>query len=144
MELTTSRFGLITIQESDIYSFSKGIPGFENQTRFVILAPEADEPFAYLQSVLNGELVFVIADPFLFYSDYEFEIPDSTLAELKVEHTEQVLVRSIITIPGDLENATLNLVAPLIINVEARLGKQIVLGKSSYTTKQPLFKPAVR
>ena len=50
MKLQTSRFGQISISEDDIYTFSNGIPGFENQTTFVVVAPEEDEPFAFLQS----------------------------------------------------------------------------------------------
>ncbi|XEC95376.1 flagellar assembly protein FliW [Paenibacillus tarimensis] len=139
MEVQTSRFGELNVMEKELYTFPKGIPGFEDQTSFIIVAPEEDRPFAFLQSAANPELVFVIADPFLFYPDYDFEIPEPVLTELNIESSDQVLVRSIINTSNGLEAATINLVAPILFNAEAQLGKQVVFGKSPYTTKQPLF-----
>lgn len=139
MEIQTERFGIMTISEEEVYKFPRGIPGFESQTSFVIIAPEQDEPFAYLQSVTDSKIVFVIADPFLFYSEYEFELPESTATELLIKSPEQVIVRSIITVGEDLALATINLIAPIVFNASSRLGKQVVLSQSSYTPKQPLF-----
>jgi len=139
MELRTSRFGTLQVEEREIYTFERGLPGFEQHKAFVIVSPEEDEPFAFLQSVSDPELAFIIVDPFLFYRDYDFELSDAVAEELKIESPEQVVVRAIISIRGELESATINLVAPIIINAEARLGKQVVLGKSPYTTRHPLF-----
>ena len=139
MELVTSRFGTIEIDERDIYTFGKGLPGFEHLTEYVVVSPAEDEPFAFMQAVRDPEVMFVIADPFLFYTDYDFELSDATAAELKIESPEQVVVRGIVTIREELESATMNLVAPIIFNAESRLGKQVVLGKSPYSTKHPLF-----
>jgi flagellar assembly factor FliW len=142
MELQTSRFGVLQVDEEAIYTFSKGIPGFEEETRFIIVAPKEEEPFAFLQSTRNPDLAFVIADPFLFYADYDFELSGSIIAELGIESPEVVLVRSIITIPDELDKATINLVAPIIFNGPARSAKQVVLGKTPYSTRHPLFAAA--
>ena len=144
MELQTSRFGKLQVEEGEIISFPKGIPGFEDHTGFLIVATEQDEPFVYLQSVQDGDLAFILSDPFLFYPGYEFELPDAAAAELGVESPEQLSVRCIISLQGDLDKSTINLVAPVIINVEARLGKQVVLGQSPYTTRHPLLAAAIR
>ncbi|MBW7454273.1 flagellar assembly protein FliW [Paenibacillus sepulcri] len=142
MQLRTERFGEINISKEDIYIFTKGIPGFEEHTGFVIIAPEDDQPFAFLQSVNDEKLNFLIADPFLFYPEYEFEIPSSALAELGVDSVEQVMVRSIINIDNSLESATINLVAPVVFNTSRRVAKQVVLGRTSYMTRHPLFATA--
>jgi len=142
MELKTSRFGVLEIDEHDIYTFPKGLPGFEAETRFVIVAPAEEEPFAFLQSLQSENLAFVIADPFLFYADYDFELSDSIVAELGIESPADVLVRSIVTIPQELDQATINLVAPIIFNGPARSAKQVVLGKTPYSTRHPLFAAA--
>jgi len=139
MKVTTSRFGEIEIEEEDIVAFPKGLPGFDSYTKYVIVSPEQDEPFAYLQSLQDKDLVFIITDPFLFYPEYDFELSESAVAELGIESPGNVLVRSIISIPNELDQATINLVAPIIINGETRLGKQVVLGKTPYQTRHPLF-----
>jgi flagellar assembly factor FliW len=142
MELHTSRFGTLQIDEQTVYTFPKGLPGFEEETNFVIVAPKEEEPFAFLQSVHNSELAFVIADPFLFYADYDFELSDSIVAELGIDSPAEVLVRSIITVPDELDKATINLVAPIIFNGPAMTAKQVVLGNTPYTTRHPLFAAA--
>jgi|CeladaMinimDraft_18_1061708.scaffolds.fasta_scaffold00758_8 flagellar assembly factor FliW len=139
MELKTSRFGTIVVDEREIYAFERGIPGFEDHKAFVIVSPEEDEPFSFLQSVSDPDLAFIMIDPFLFYRHYEFELPDNVAQELKITTPEQVVVRAIVTIRDKLESSTINLVAPIIINAEARLGRQVVLDKSAYTTRHPLF-----
>jgi len=142
MKVMTSRFGEIEIEQADILTFPRGLPGFEACTQFVIISPEQDEPFSYLQSTQEEELVFIIADPFTFYVDYDFELTDGTVSELGIESPDDIVVRSIITIPDELEKATINLVAPIIINGTSRVGKQVVLGKTPYTTRHLLFAAA--
>ena len=144
MKLRSGRFGEISISEQDIFTFPRGIPGFENQKSFVVVAPEKDEPFAFLQSAVDEHLVFVIVDPFLFYPGYDFEIPESALAEMRIESEEQVIVRVIVNVQDKLEEASVNLVAPIVLNVKERLGKQVVLEKTNYTTKHYLFAVADR
>ncbi|UVI29894.1 flagellar assembly protein FliW [Paenibacillus spongiae] len=139
MKLLTNRFGEIELNEDHLYTFAKGIPGFETHHKFVLLAPEQDEPFKFLQAVEDPELMFVIADPFLFYPDYEFDLPDSAIEELGIQSPDQVRVHAIISIHGDLESATVNLVAPVIMNRSSKLAKQVVLSKTAYSTRHPLF-----
>lgn len=138
MKIDTIAFGSIDIKEEQIYSFAQGLPGFEQFKRFVMIDVE-ETPFTYLQSVEEGELAFLMADPFLFYPTYEFDLPESARELLQVEMMEQVSVRVIVSIKESLEQATINLVAPIVMNVEARTGKQVVLTKTTYSTKHPLF-----
>ncbi|SEN64739.1 flagellar assembly protein FliW [Paenibacillus sp. OV219] len=142
MEIQTSRFGALSITEEEVYTFTKGLPGFEEESSFIIVSPEEDEPFSFLQSTRTAELVFIIADPFLFYSEYEFELPESATSELEIEHVDHVIIRSIINMSGDLDAATINLVAPVIFHAEKRKAKQVVLGQTKYAAKHPLFSAA--
>lgn len=139
MELQTSRFGQLKVLEDEIYTFSNGIPGFEDQTAFVVIAPEEDQPFSYLQSTTDENLNFVITDPFLFYPEYDFEIPESAVVDLGITSIEQVMVRSIISIRERLDTATINLIAPVVFNLDNRTAKQVVLGRTTYLTKHLLF-----
>jgi len=139
MELHTSRFGIVHLDEQAVYAFPKGLPGFEEETQFIIVAPKEEEPFAFLQSTKSPDLAFVIADPFLFYADYDFELSDGMMEELRIASPEDVLVRAIITVPDELDKATINLVAPIIFNGPAMLARQVVLGKTPYSTRHPLF-----
>ncbi|MDR6883480.1 flagellar assembly protein FliW [Bacillus sp. 3255] len=137
MFIQTTRFDQIEIDENDIITFKQGIPGFENKAQYIVLELEAS-PFSFLQSVEDADLAFVIVDPFAFYPDYEFELPESAKEELEIDSLEQVEVRCIVSVKGDWDNATTNLVAPLVINRVLKLGRQVVLTKTTYSTKHLL------
>lgn len=136
MIIQTSMWGERDIPDSQMYHFPKGIPGFEQEHQFALI-DEEDSPFIYMQSLNQVELTFVITDPFIFYPDYEFELPDSDSAELQIK--DELSVRCIITVRENIEESTLNLLAPLVFNPEQRLGKQVVLQKVPYQTSHPLW-----
>ncbi|AHV99349.1 flagellar assembly protein FliW [Paenibacillus sabinae] len=136
MIIETAALGSLDIQEEKIYCFPKGIPGFEQETEFAIIDLQ-EGPFSYLQSLKTANLSFLLTDPFAFYPQYEFELPDTEAEELEI--TDMVDVRAIVTIRDTVEESTLNLLAPVVLNPEKRLGKQVVLHRSPYLTKQLLW-----
>ena len=142
MIIQTSRFGELKIEEQVIVRFEQGIPGFESMRRFALIEVPDHEPFSYLQSIDDGEVSFIVTDPFEFFADFECELPDPVVEGLKIVSAEQVLVRVIVSVIGELESATANLVAPIIINRTEQSGRQVVLAKTSYTTRHALFQPS--
>lgn len=118
--------------------FPSGIPGFDHLRKFVILQPDAARPFAFLQSVEEKNLYFIIVDPFEFFPGYEFALTEADQRFLEVSAPEDVAVYCIVTAKTSLAEATMNLLAPVVINVSKRIGKQIVLHGTGYQTKHPL------
>lgn len=139
MQLETLRFGRIHIAKDRVIRFAQGIPGFEQYHEYTLIQPDEDLPFSYLQCVNDGHLSFIVIDPFLVKPDYEFELNESVKKELLITKQEQVSVLAIMTVKDDIKKATLNLKAPLVINVQQRLGKQLILHDYDYSTKHPLF-----
>lgn len=139
MKLSTMRFGEMVIDQNKIIAFPQGIPGFEENKRFIILRPDEEIPFSFLQSVDNGDLSFIITNPFWFYKDYEFDLPLNEQIQLKVQHKEELEVWSIITVRDNIKEATLNLQAPVIINNKDKLGIQVILHETDYHTKHKLL-----
>ncbi|WP_069650366.1 flagellar assembly protein FliW [Caloranaerobacter ferrireducens] len=136
MKLNTKHFGEIEIDEDSIITFSDGLLAFEEQKRFVIINnPDEEIPFKWLQSIDNPNLAFVIINPFLFKKDYEIDIPQSVIDKLDIKEEKDILVYSIVVVPEDITKMTANLVGPIIINSKNKLGKQIILEDSRYTTK---------
>ncbi|MEF2968077.1 flagellar assembly protein FliW [Paenibacillus sp. M1] len=123
----------VKVSEDEVYTFRKGIPGFEQYSEFTIF--RHDEHFSFLQSMEEEEVAFIIINPFSFFPDYEFELSDTDLEELHINSESEVAVRTIVTWGDELTKVTTNLMAPLVFNVEERIGKQIVLNRSNYTTK---------
>lgn len=121
-------------------SLEGGIVGLSENTRFVLLDPEDDESsFRWLQSLDDPAIAFVVADPFDLFANYEPEIPDEDLEILGINSPEDIALICVLTVPGDIRSVTANLLAPIVVNVETRRGKQIILTNSSYRTKHRLF-----
>ena len=47
---------------------------------------------------------------------------------------------SVVTVPGDAKEMTANLLAPLLINPEKRLGRQVIVSDPKYTTKHQVLR----
>jgi len=140
MKLNTKNFGQLDIHEEQIISFPEGIPGFEEERQFVIVNNEDEQnPFHWLQSVNNPNLAFVIVNPFIIFSDYTIDLPETVQDRLKIKDEKDVAVYSIVVVPEDIKKMTANLLGPIIINVRERLGKQVILNDSRYTTKHYIF-----
>lgn len=143
MVLNTEHLGVIEFDKEDIIQFPKGIPGFEEEKEFiVVLTGDINFPFTYLQSVKNNNLAFIVTDPFLFLSHYDFELSDDDSNFLGIKNEAQIddiTIYTIVTIPEDVDQTTINISAPIIINLKEKLGKQVIL-KEYDNTKYLLFK----
>lgn len=139
MKIATRFLGEIEIVKQDILTFEQGLLGLEDYKKFVLLPIDANLPLILLQSVDQKEIGFVIAYPFAFKKDYSFDISDEDREQLQIEKEEEVLTYTIVTMKETLEDSTTNLLAPIIINIEKKLGKQIVLqDNKSYPLRYPM------
>ncbi|MEW4059270.1 flagellar assembly protein FliW [Bacillus siamensis] len=135
MIIKTKYHGEIRIDEGQIISFENGLPGFNDETQFVVLPLSEDSPFLALQSVKQEHIAFIVASPFIFFKGYEFDIDQSTLELLHIEDIDDVEVMAILTLEEPFENTTANLKAPIIVNKKEMKAKQIILHDASYETK---------
>lgn len=138
MNISTLFFGELDVKETEIFTFPQGVPGFEELTQFTLVQPEDSAPFSYIQSVEEGDLSFLVTDPFLFFKDYDISLPEAVQEELKIDQPGDVLVWSVVTVNDDFTKITLNLLAPIIWNVKAKLAKQIILHDSDYNVKHEI------
>jgi flagellar assembly factor FliW len=139
MKLNTRYHNEVEIKDEEILHFEKGIPGFPDERKFVVLPLDEDGSFSVMQSVTTSELTFVIASPFGFFQDYDFKLEDSTVEELEIKSENDVIVYSILTVQDPFEKTTANLQAPVIINKANNKAKQVILVDEKYKTKHNLF-----
>lgn len=132
MDLETRHFGKIEVDEKGIVNFPEGLPGFEDAKKFILLGGGDDSPFRWLQSVDRPELAFVVVNPFSIKKDYDIDIPDNVLERLEIENTEDMQLYSIVVVPEDVSKMSMNLKAPVIINVKNKKGAQVVLDTDVY------------
>lgn len=63
----------------------------------------------------------------MFFPDYEPEVDDLTVDRLDLETPDDALVLAVVTFGDKPEEATANLMAPIVINRYTREAAQIVL-----------------
>lgn len=127
MTIDTRDFGNIEISEDGILELVQPILGFEGQKKFVILYDdEMGDAMAWLQSTEEKDTCFIIMDPGCLIGNYTPKIPEEALKELSLKEEEAVF-RCLLVVPPDINDASINLKSPLIINPAKKLASQIVL-----------------
>ena len=141
MKIKTVRFGEIEVEESRIFKFELPIIGFNELKSFVILDLNKEGLFRWLQSVEDPSLAFPIVSVFSMNVDYSIDLPDNVVEMLKIQNVESLLVMNIASIPqNDPQGTTVNLLAPIVFNLDEMLAGQVILSGSGYDISFPLFK----
>jgi flagellar assembly factor FliW len=138
MEIVTSRFGTLNVDDERVITFSKGLLGFPDYTRYALIQTGEENYFFWLQSVDEPNLAFVVTDPSIFFKDYEVPIKDETQAEIELADLAHAQV-FVICNKVD-EWLTGNLLGPIVVNATNRLAHQVVLTDKKWTTRQPLMR----
>lgn len=139
MELSTKYHGVRKYEESDVIIFKKGIPGFEHLKKFILFKVEENEVFSILHSIEDEAIGLVVVSPFLYIKDYEFDLDNEKMEELKIEKEEDVMVLNTVTVNSKVSDITVNLKAPIVINIKNKTGEQIILDNPNYDIKHLLF-----
>jgi flagellar assembly factor FliW len=139
MNIKTKYHGTIEIHKEEVLHFINGIPGFKAEKEFVLLPLPENDWFHVLQSIKTPELGFVVTDPFIFFTDYDFKLDQSTVEQLEEPSEKNIKVLSILTVKEPLHKTTTNLQAPIVINLANNKAKQIILNDTDYQTKHRVF-----
>jgi flagellar assembly factor FliW len=140
MDIQTTRFGLISVDDDRIMTLPRGLLGFPSHTRFALIQTGEENYFFWLQSVDEPALAFVVTDPTIFFKDYDVPLREEIAAEIDLSDTNFAQV-FVICNKVD-EWLTGNLLGPILVNAQNRMGAQVVLTEKKWTTRQPLMKLA--
>jgi flagellar assembly factor FliW len=131
--------GELDVEEKDLFFFPRGLPGFPDFHRWV-LAGEDEEVIKWLVPVDCGAVALPVAPPSLVDGGYDPVLPDAVFEELGAESMEDVVLLSILNLPGgDALKGTANLLAPLALAPKTRRGRQVVLSDDRWSVKTPLL-----
>jgi len=138
MEIQTSRFGTISVDDERVITFPRGLLGFPDQARFALIQTGEENYFFWLQCVDEPNLAFVVTDPSIFFKEYEVPIKGETQAEIALD---DVSFAQVFVICNKVDEwLTGNLLGPIVVNAQNRLAQQVVLTDKKWTTRQPLMR----
>lgn len=152
MQVETTRFGTIEIDDGEIVVFDDGLPGFRGRRSMVLLAGgempggqpgDGHHSLFWLQDVTDPDLAFMTIVPWTAYPDYDIDIDPSDVDGAQVD---DLCVLSIVTVRRDGGSVTLtsNLLAPVIIDTTTRKGRQVILQNQDWPVQAPLASASPR
>lgn len=136
--LRSELFGALDISDDDLIEFSEGLLGFPECRSWALLRGSKNGS-AWLQSADHAALIFLLVDPFEFFEGYGADLSDGELRRLHAKDASEIAVFAIVTLPNPGESVcTANLQGPVVVNLIARRGIQVVLGEDSFGVRAPI------
>lgn len=138
MIIKTSRFGQLKVDPTRLITFDEGILGFPEQKEYALIQTGEGSGFYWLQSVCTRDLAFVVCDPRLFVADFQVPVKLEDLESIGLTTPDEAQVFIIVNKMNEL--LTGNLQGPLVVHVDTRKGRQLVLSDKRYSTRHPLMR----
>lgn len=124
MEIQTTRFGPLELDEQTVIEFPWGIPGFETAKRFVLLE-HREGPFQWLQAVDQPEVAFVVCPPESMGLGYK--VPEKEMEFIGIEEPKDLLVLMMISFDREGKSVRPHVRGPLLFNASDRKAFQWTL-----------------
>ncbi len=124
MQITSSRFGVMEIDESDIIVMPHGLIGFETSKHWVLLSNPQNSAVAWLQSLTQSHVAVPVVSPRRFEPNYRVHIAKRDLAQLQMRPSDSIYVLSVVSRNNGL--LTANLKSPILLNATRKIAIQIV------------------
>jgi len=140
VKVKTTRFGELEVNTNDIVTLPDGLLGFEQLKKYFVVDPGDSTLILWLQSIDQEKVAFPILEPKIFKPDYIAKLLPADLNGLELDTLQTAKVYSILTIPSNVTEMSANLKAPIIINSNKKIGKQIVLQDSKLSVKHEMYK----
>lgn len=142
MKAKTRAFGEIEIEDEKIITLEHGMIGFPEYKHFTLIYNEDrglnKSVIKWLQCMDDGDIAFPVMDPALVKEDYTMKVDDEMLSALGEVEEEDLFILVTVTVPTTIEKMTVNLKAPIIINMQNNKAIQTVL-EDDYPIKFPVF-----
>jgi flagellar assembly factor FliW len=139
MRVDTPRFGEVDVPEDTILTFPCGIYGFPDVRDCCLFPYQVGLPLRWLQCLDDTRVAFLTVEPHAFLPDYEIELAETDAADLSLERASQAAVITLVTLLHESRAVATNLVAPIIINMETRRAKQVLLNDDRYRTRHVII-----
>ena len=136
MNIESQRFGTLEINDDELLSFPAGVIGFPTEQRFALVPHHGSGYIAWLQSVSTPELAFPVVSAHAFGDKYPDVPVGGAAQEAGLEGPEDGLAVMVVLCALNGQPATVNLLAPIVVNTATRRGAQIILEGTRFSTRE--------
>jgi len=145
-QIETKYFGPVDYQPDSAFEFPEGLPGFEAERRWVFLERPDASPLLFMQNVSRHDLCFLVLPVLVADPDYRLSLAQEELDALRLpagadpEIGKDLLCAAVVCAGDETRpSPTVNLLAPIVVDLPARVGMQAILAGSGYSHRRPLF-----
>ena len=135
--------GAVEVRPESVLAMAEPLAGFPDTTQYALIEHTREGGAAagsvfWLQAVERPFHAFVVTDPWGVHPEYAPEISDADAQQLGLSSFEDARVFGILTVPRNPSEITINLRAPVVVNVPQKLAKQVVVLNDQYSTRHPM------
>lgn len=141
MKADTRLFGKIEIEDEKIITFEQGIIGFPYMKHFALIFDVEDGKEAkikWLQSMDEECFAMPVMSPYELVPDYHPSVSDETWQTLGEIRDEDMLVLVTVTVPTDITQMSINLKAPVVVNLATNKASQVIV-EDEYSVKYKIY-----
>ena len=141
MKANTRLFGEIDIKEDKIIKLKEGIIGFPDLQNFTLIYDEEKEgkgSIKWLQSMDDPSFALPVINPLDVKPDYQMLVNEEGLESLGKMTEENTFILVTITVPEKIEEISVNLKAPFVINTDNLQGAQMIV-EDDYPIKYKIY-----
>lgn len=141
MKANTRLFGEIDIQDDKIIKLKEGIIGFPDLQNFTLIHDEEKEgkgSIKWLQSMDDPSFALPVINPLDVKPDYQLIVNEEGLEPLGKITDENTFILVTITVPQKIEEMSVNLKAPFVINTDNLQGAQMIV-EDDYPIKYKIY-----
>jgi len=136
------RFGTCSYRESEVLDFPWGLPGFASLRRFIALNLEGQDRFVWLQSLDDLAIALPAGDPWQIFPEYAPRLPPYATSSLDLGRPEDFATLCVVVVSPGAAEMTMNLLAPIVVNLRTRTGRQVTLETGGYSVRTPIPRKA--
>ncbi len=133
----TKYWGQLEYSEDSAIEFPAGLPGFEQERRFVLIEQRPLDPLLFIQSLSTPALCFVALHVRVVCPDYRLRMSTEDREVLALpegrQHPLGPDLACLTLVHLDEDEITVNLLAPIVIHVPVRRATQAIQAGSDYS-----------
>ena len=122
-----------------IIHFDEGLIGFPEFKDFVLMDNESLAPFRLLQALDSPAVGFLVLEATALVNNFYETVPAREWESLGINGKTKPLAFVIVVVGSAPQTSTGNFQAPLLVNYDKMVGKQIILTDSGFSVRHPLL-----
>ena len=139
MKIITTRFGEVEVGQEHLIHFEDGVVGFPALKGFVLIESPSMPLILWLQAIDAPSIAFPLIEPWFFKKDYNVALTDADKHALNFEAGDRLKHFSVLTIPDDMNRMTVNMRAPIVIDITKATASQVILQDKTLEIRTPAY-----